>query len=198
MEAIQQIQADLRKQAKNPLANLVLTREVGSVKLSIQLDPCTWMYPGYGLQASISMEGGGKATVSNKAVLFADATRADLQSMFERVGVVTCKDCGKPAFDVVTVETNRKGLCEECFMTALEADFQKAMAGEAKRMGRMDQKHKANGYSHRVDAWIHPAGGGDDYSVAIYSKGQPSDELIQKTLKRKGSAVLDDYKVAML
>ena len=42
---------------------------------------------------------------------------------------------------------------------------------------------RAKGMTHRVDAWVHPAGG-DDYLVSLYVNGAPTKSLIQKELKK--------------
>lgn len=57
---------------------------------------------------------------------------------------------------------------------------------------------KAKGMTHRVDAWVHPAGGGDDYLVSLYVNGEPTKSLIQKELKKLKSSVLDDYTIQAL
>lgn len=198
MNQIDDKRDNLRKQAEGDLARKVLTREVDGVALSLEVDPCSWMYLGYGLQASVTMAGGGNATLSDKGIAFKDATLEDLQRMLDQVGIVVCKTCGKPAFDPATVSTNRAGECEMCFMAKLNASFQKSVEKEKKRMAKLDVKYKALGYTHRVDAWIHPAGEGDDQQVSFYVQGAPSKELIQGKLKKSRSSVLDDYTVVTL
>lgn len=197
MNQIDQLRDGLRQQANNQLATLVLTREIGDAKLSLQVDPCSWMYRNYGLQASVTMAGGGKATIMNKAVIFENASEADLQKMLDGVKITSCKSCGKPAFDPESVSTNRDGVCETCFMAVLDADFKKEMAKEERKIARRDERCKKQGFTHRVDACIHPCRG-DDYQISLYVKGEPSKDLIQSELKKSKSTKLDDYSVKLL
>lgn len=72
----------LRHEAGSSLATTVLTREVDGAGLSLKVSPCSWMYPGYGLQVGITMDGeGGTAHIFDKKTRFHDATREDLNRM---------------------------------------------------------------------------------------------------------------------
>lgn len=196
---IYQLQDGLRRSGAkiSPLATTVLTREISDVKLSLNVSPCSWMYQGYGLQVQVQMAGGGSVYLQNKAVAFEKATEEDLNRLFDKVTLTTCKRCGKPAFDPAANDTNRAGLCEHCFLSDLQKEFDKASAKEAKRMARLDAKHRKNGFTHRVDAWIHPAHG-DDLQISFYCKGAPSKQLISNEIRKAGSCKLDDYTVVDL
>jgi hypothetical protein len=156
------------------------------------------MYAQYGTQVSVIMAGSGRASIIDKGLLLENAKVEDLQRMLDQVGIVSCKKCGKPAFDTATVNTNRDGECEACFMERLNAECAKATEKENKRFAKLDEKHKKQGFTHRVDAWIHPEAGGDDRQVSFYVKGEPTNELIQKQLKKSRSSKLDDYMVVEL
>lgn len=54
------------------------------------------------------------------------------------------------------------------------------------------------GYSHRVEAWVHPVAGGDDYRITFYGRGDANHDTIQAFIGRQGSAVLTDYSVVTL
>ncbi|ABO59819.1 hypothetical protein Bcep1808_6932 (plasmid) [Burkholderia vietnamiensis G4] len=179
------------------LKNVKVVRSIGGVELAATVDPCSWMYPGYGLQISVMMDGGGKAHLNQKSLAFEQATESDVKTLLEGVRIVPCKQCSKPAFDPTSVSTNREGECESCFMAKLNAEFAASQEKERKKLAKLDAKYKRQGFTHRVDAWIHPSGGGDDRQVSYYMT-DPTDEQIKKELKKSGSCVLDDYKVIPL
>lgn len=54
------------------------------------------------------------------------------------------------------------------------------------------------GYSHRVEAWVHPVVGGDDYPITFYGRGAVNHDTIQAYIGRQGSAVMTDYSVTPL
>lgn len=175
------------------------TRAIGTATLTTTVSPCSWMYPGYGLQIQIQLApNGGTAFVHSKGRAFADATEADIDAMLESVKLVQCSRCGNLAFDPATVSTNRAGKCETCFMGDLDKELDAARKKDAEKLKRADARMKAKGMTHRVDAWVHPAGGGDDYLVSLYVNGDPSKSLIQKELKKLKSSVLDDYTIQAL
>lgn len=59
-----------------------------------------------------------------------------------------------------------------------------------------DRAAKADGFTHRLNAWIHPEAGGSDYPKQRYFKGEPSKADIAEFLAM--SCVKDDYKVTVL
>lgn len=191
-----QLRDRLRASAPSDLGRTVITRDIGGVKLSLQVSPGSWMYPGYGLQVEITMAGGGNAYLLDKATPFAKATHTDLERLFDRVKVISCCKCGKPAFDPASIDTNREGKCESCFMEEWSADYAKLQEAELAKLKKKDQEMKSNGYTHRVTAWIH--GDGDDEEVHIYMRTTPIDAQIRNELRSRGSQVLDDYEVSAL
>ena len=195
---IEKVRASLRQQEANPLARTVLTQEIDGVTFSIEVAPCSWLYPGYGLQIHVTMlDGGGNVDIMDKTLPFAKATEADMLRLFRQVRVVKCSRCGKPAFDPETTGTNRCGLCEICFIKDLNEELQAAMDKEKKRMARMDTKRRKEGYTHRVDAWVHPQAG-SDYQISLYVKGKPTAALIKRELTKLKSQVTNDYTVIEL
>ena len=175
------------------------TRAIGAATLTATVSPCRWMYPGHGLQIQIQLApNGGTAFLHSKGKAFADATEADIDAMLESVKLVQCSRCGNHAFDPETVRTNRAGKCETCFMGDLDKELDAARKKDAEKLKRADARMKTKGMTHRVDAWVHTAGGGDDYLVSLYVNGDPSKSLIQKELKKLKSSVLDDYTIQAL
>lgn len=61
-----------------------------------------------------------------------------------------------------------------------------------------DVVHRQRGYSHRVDAWVHPMAGGDDYPITFYGRGAVNHDTIQAYIGRQDSAVMTDYSVTPL
>ena len=94
-----------------------------------------------------------------------------------------------------TVETNRGGLCEACFLDDLNAELAEAQKRERAADARKDKAMRKKGYAWKVVAWIHP-GAGDDRQLIVYCKGdKPSDSEISDRLKRSGSRILTDFSV---
>lgn len=59
-----------------------------------------------------------------------------------------------------------------------------------------DAFEKSRGYTHRLNAWIHPEAGGSDYQRVEYFKAQPTPAEIARVLT--SSCVKDDFKVTAL
>ncbi|WP_426158087.1 hypothetical protein [Pseudomonas sp. TSRC2-2] len=168
----------------------------GAVELTAEISPCVFMYPGYGLQLTVSIPKGGNTIVARKDIPIETATEQDCQALLESVRVLPCKVCQKPAFDPSSCSTNRDGKCESCFMTELNASFEKATKKAEDKLKRDDAKFKARGYTHRVQAWIHPPRG-SDYELMMWMIN-PTPEEITAELKKKKSADPTDYKLIEL
>lgn len=163
------------------------------INLVASISPCSWMYPNYGLQIQIRIEStGGTAYILNRSLPFAQATEDDVRAMVASVRIVHCPRCQSPAFDPATVETNRSGLCEACSLKDLSAKYDAAKKKEAAKLARTDASMKLKGMTHRVDAWVHPSGGDDDYQISLYVSEKPTKAMIRTELRRCNSSVLDD------
>lgn len=169
----------------------------GDAVLTAEISPCSFMYPGYGLQLTVKIEGGGGNTiVQKKEIAIESATEDDCQDLLDTIQIVPCKRCGKPAFDPATCRTNRDGECEKCFMDALNAEFEKAQKKSEEKLKRDDAKNKKQGYTHRIMAWVHPPQG-EDYQLVMYMQNATEQEIV-KVLKRKKSTVTNDYQIIVL
>lgn len=196
MSEIANLRDKMRKEAKSDLARKVWTEDRGEVKLSAEVSPCAWLYPGHCLQVTVTMAGGGDVQVQS-ATQFEIGTEEEIISMMHSVGTIPCKcGCGKPAFDPKTVRTNRNGECESCFMAKINAKFDEIEQNRLAEVDENDKRYKARGYTHRVDGWVH-SGAGDDLPITFYTK-DPSKALIQAELKKAGSKVINDYQVTKL
>ena len=126
-------------------------------------------------------------------ILFCNATESDVHALLSKVRLCPCSKCGAPAFDPSSGSTNRNGVCEPCFMTNLNAKFATAQKAENKAARAAELKQLKKGYTHKIDAWIHPSQG-DDYQCTIFTKTHDlSTREIQRLIKQQGSVILTDY-----
>lgn len=177
----------------------VITAPCGEHTLKATISPCSWMHSNYGLQLGVTIdELAGEAFVHTKAVTFEQATEADALALLAPVKVIACAACGGPTFDRTTVDfgTNAEGHCHKCFMKKLNEEYAASEAAEEAELRELDAQHLAEGYTHRVDAWLHPAQG-DDEQVSFWMQNA-TDKAVKKELKAMGSQVLDDYKIKPL
>ncbi len=156
------------------------------------VSPCSWMYPNYGLQVGISLTQNAVNAVSefiiDKGV---EATNRPMQEL---------DDAAKVMVEKWLSENGTKILHEKAAKWKVAAaEFAAESEKENKRMAaaqkRSDARHKAKGYTHRVDACIHPAHG-DDYLTSTYVVCTPDKAQIDKILR--SSVVKDDYVVTEL
>lgn len=175
----------------------------GELKMSGAVSPCVFMYHPYPLQVEVTLrrhagESFGVAYAVDRTKNAETYTDADVERLLASVRVTACRRCTNPAFDPRTVETNRAGLCESCFLDELNAEFTKAEESERRELLTRDQRMKEQGMAVRVSAWIHPKTGGDDYQIDWYLEAPPAPQKIRGMLRDEGSSVLDDYQIVNL
>jgi len=163
-----------------------------------RIDPCSWMYKDYGLQISIANTKDKGWIKRNLDKPFEKCIVEDFEKLCTYVHLIKCKKCEKMAFDPKYSSTNRKGLCENCFLGQLERDYKEIVKKGQRETRKRDEKLKKDGYTHRITAWIHPKEGGDDRCVDIYFSRKPTKTMIYKELKNKGSRILNDYSIFTL
>jgi hypothetical protein len=179
-------------------------RDLGEgLMLEAEVSSCVFMYRGHHLQISVTMrrhsgEKLAEACVSNSEKTAGTYTEADARQLLGRVRVQPCSRCSAPAFDPTTVETNRRGLCEECFLADLEASLEKEQEVERKEIAARDLRWKDKGFAVRVTAWVHPEEGGDDYQMDCYFKEKPLPEQVRLLLLEHGSEILSDFQIIEL
>lgn len=191
-----------------PLArDFTFTTQRAGATLTMRVEHPSWGYPNWGLQIGVTIDDGGKtrhnsAGARRPELPFEQATVGDALALFDSVAIVPCRTCGAPAFDPATSITNRAGECESCFLERIDRDFQRQMLPsrirELKAELQRAEQHKANGFTHRLLAVIHPKSGGDDRMVEFFTKGELTPAEIEKLLKKRGSAVLNDYRLSHL
>jgi hypothetical protein len=179
-------------------------RDLGDgLKLDAEISPCVFMYPPYPLQITVKLhrhpaEWLGQAYAVDRAKTAATYTNADVERLLAGIRTRPCRRCSTPAFDPATVDTNRGGLCEACFLSDLDAEFAKAEAAERKQLTACDRRMKRKGMVVRVSAWVHPQGGGDDYQVDWYVNALPSAKQVRAVLRQQRSSRVDDYDIITL
>lgn len=175
----------------------------GGLMLSGEVSPCVFIYHPYPLQVTVALR---RHTGESLGVAYAvDQTKnaetysvADVERLLANVRVIACRRCANPAFDPRTIETNRAGLCEACFVADLNAELAKAEEAERKEILARDRRMKKQGMAVRVSAWVHPSSGGDDYQIDWYLEAHPTPRKIREMLRGEGSSVLDDYQIVNL
>jgi hypothetical protein len=180
------------------------TRDLGEgLMLEAEVSPCVFMYRGHPLQISVTMRSSsgkplGQVHPANSTKTAATYTHADARRLLAAIEVKPCPRCSTPAFDPTTVETNRGGLCEACFVADLQAELEKELEAVRRQIAARDLRMKNKGFTARVTAWVHPEEGGDDYQMDWYFKQRPLPEQIQLLLLEVGSEILDDFEIIKL
>jgi hypothetical protein len=175
----------------------------GGYMLEGEVSPCVFMYPGYPLQIRVTLrrkdgESLGDAYAVDRSRTASTATEADVARLLATIRIIPCRRCAASAFNPATIDTNRAGLCESCFLRDLEAKFARAQEAERHELAERDRRKKGEGMAYRVSAWVHPEAGGDDYLVDWYFAAAPTDVQVRILLREAGSAVLGDYRVIAL
>jgi hypothetical protein len=160
----------------------------------VEIAPCSFMYPNYGLQLMLKLKQDGKLissdTLINKQVTPATATAADVDKMLETVSFQACPCCGTPTFSTHEKFDNRHGKCEPCFMKQLDAEFAEAEAKEMLKFKKHCAKMKAQGFKYMVDIVVH-SNRGSDKVVTYFMADMPADMNKFAKQKHPRAAALD-------
>jgi hypothetical protein len=179
-------------------------RDLGDgVKLEAEIAPCVFMYPAYPLQITVTLhrhpgEYLGQAHACDRTKTADTYTDASVERLLASVRISPCPRCSAPAFDPATIETNRGGLCEACFLGDLKAEWAEEEEAEQRKIADRDRRMKRKGMAVRVTAWIHSADGGDDYQVDWYFRACPTPRRLRTLLLKERSAITDDYCIITL
>jgi len=189
----------VRREEPKALAREVLTAERQGARMSLVVDPCSWRYPNYGTQTSITLAGGGGTltwvpTRAGHKIAWADLTREDLERGFDDVRLASCARCGGVTFDPELLEIDRNGLCESCHAGDLDARWGRVDKARALQDRRLCARAWARGHRWRVQAWVHP-GDADDFPLWWFSPLPVSTATVVEALTRARSMVLDDFTV---
>ncbi len=177
-------------------------RDLGQgVKLRAEVSPCVFMYESYPLQIKITLhrrrKSLGDAYAVDRARTASTYTKADVERLLDCVRIVPCPRCPAPAFDPATVETNRGGLCETCFLNDLETAYTVEVEAERRKLAARDRRMKQRGMAVRISAWVHPETG-DDYQLDWYLPARPSSVEVRRKLLEAGSTLVHDYAIIIL
>lgn len=155
----------------------------------VEISPCSWMYPGYGLQLKMA----GKPNAYNAEAVFDrdPAIRADTIPVKEMVELAKIQ-ARKWLTENNVAELDEKVVKWAKDSAKLDAAIKKEQAKEEKARMKRLTKNQAAGYTHVVDAWIHPASG-DDYRTEVCTKGIPTTDDIKRILSK--SQFKTDFKV---
>jgi hypothetical protein len=83
-------------------------------------------------------------------------------------------------------------MCQVCRADRIQAEYQAELAKEEQEEKKRDAEKKAEGYTCKVVAWLHPADG-EDREVVVYFDGNPSKRDIVKHLKMRGCQKGTDF-----
>lgn len=172
------------------------------VRLEADVSPCVFRYARYPLQVEVKLQHHGEhlgvAFAVDRAQVAETYTDADVERLLAGVRIAPCHRCAAPAFDPESVDTNRDGLCETCFMEGLQASISRAEEADRRAIADRDRRMKREGKKVRVSAWVHPEGGGDDYPVDWYLDDHPEPDQVKGWLRERHSSRLDDYEIVVL
>lgn len=156
---------------------------------------CSWLNPAGGLHLKVVL-GNGLATLRNTEVPFCDATEETCLALIEKVRTIQCLCCKNPAFDPSTIDTNRGGKCEECFLAEQVKLTKKIMCDFRLHQRNVDSEKKKAGFTHRVEAWKDSADGSDFEECVIYMINPTSNEIQSRLVFE--NAYPDDYLIVTL
>lgn len=83
-------------------------------------------------------------------------------------------------------------LCQPCRLARIQAEYEAEVKANEVEERQRDAEKKAEGYTCKVVAWLHPAAG-EDREVVVYFDGNPSKQDIVKHLKMRGCQRGDDF-----
>jgi len=169
------------------------TYQVDGHEVSVQVCPYSWMYPHGRSGVKFTLVETDQFAYRDKLPKFEDLTEADIDALVPTLGVAPCsRGCGQPRF-FESDSGNRGTLCESCFGMELLTEYAESKKRDEKRQRREELAQYRAGMRWKVTAWVHPARGGDDYPVTIYSNLKPTKAVIVANLRSEGSCRFDDH-----
>lgn len=105
-----------------------------------------------------------------------------------------CPACNHKAFLSFNASCDAKvcSLCE----TKSYIQMNKQMVNiEKKKTRELYAIYKRKGYSYVLNAWIHPKKGGNDFFYRKFFTVKPTKAQIELILKKKKSAIINDYNI---
>lgn len=153
------------------------------------ISPCAWMHDDYGMQVQLSLKEGecnAASTFVNWKTRYKDCTPAELtQHITEWVHN-----------DANVQELRAKQIAWDKHAAEYQAGAEVRKQAFLKEQAAEDAKMKAQGHTHRINGWVHPKQGGDDYPFTMYGQNVTEVQVI-KWLKKK-SSIIDQFKITVL
>jgi hypothetical protein len=156
------------------------------------VSPCSWMYANYGLQVQLSLT---ENAVNAESEFILDKTFEAMKKPMQELDSAAKDVAEKWLAENGTALLHERVTTWRARAAEFEAKMQKDAKREAAAQKRSDKSHKAKGFTHRVNAWIHRAQG-DDFERVAYVIGDPGKAEIAKIIR--SSTVKDDYVVTVL
>lgn len=159
----------------------------------VEVSPCSWMYPGYGLQIKMATK---PSAVNAESVFDCDKSvevdefmsQDELYKLAQRQAIAWLEKNGVEILDQKVLEWSKT---HAVLAERVKQTHEKEKQDYVKRM----TAHVKAGYTHVLRAWIHPSRG-DDYQVEACFKGKPTPKQIRATLGK--SMVKTDYKLELI
>jgi len=167
---------------------------VHGLPVDVETSPCSFMYPHYGLQVRVvSPDGRSEFFCLDRQADPKTATRDSIQRLVEGgCQRATCPTCANPFLKGAANKRAYPEMCQVCRADRIQAEYQAELAKEEQEEKKRDAEKKAEGYTCKVVAWLHPADG-EDREVTIYFDGDPNAHDIKKHLKLRGCQRGDDF-----
>lgn len=189
------MQTHARKTARTVRKPVVQPRTENSIEykgdtIYWQVSPCSWMYPFYGCQVQLSLSPNPK----NSASIFINDKAAagfDYHKLCEYGSAMVRLWLGDENVAALKHRAERSVVEEATLAAALE----ELLAEQQALPAEQDASYAAEGYTHRIDTWVHPAEG-NDYQRTTYTRGEPTKEVIDQILG--DSVIKTDYSVTKL
>jgi hypothetical protein len=157
-----------------------------NVDFYIEVSPCSWKSPNYGTQVKVSL----KPNPVN-----AEAEFLKWDTPWEKVSEQEILDHVAKFIQAGGKETLKKA---EAAWAKARASFDKIYTELDKKEAKKNAEMKKAGFTHLVEAIVHPRTGGSDRFIAFYCKRVPSATEMQAKLKKLGSSILNDYSIKAL
>ena len=172
------------------------TYQAHGLTITVKVSPCSWLYPNYGFQFEYTAKDGhSHGFLHRKELPEEQATSADVQDMLDTM--LKPEPCDKCQHThLFNAASNRKRKCERCLMEQSNKQSAKLTKQWHKELAQKDKRAKKLGYKYKVEAWVHPEKGGDDYLYYEYFKFKPTDSDIKQILKKEGRH--GPYKISVL
>lgn len=178
--------------ALHPFDGYELTIDYAGVPVFVEVSPCSLMHKGYGLQIRLAL----RNPAPNIASCFDVDKATDPRKMKTREELLAAAQAQALRY-LARHGLAQVGYAVDCWVHFVAKEMVEDKHAEtAANKALAKAKAKAEGYTHRVTAVIHPKSGGDDYAVQALYRHEPTQQDLATLLS--ASAIKDDYLVEVL